>query len=338
MKIGLKKYAMKQRIFQAELKIWYYVVTSISCLFLGALTIWSAFYVTTDKVLTLTITLAFFVGSIIGLLRLFMVPQKIKFYTDHLELSTFKGAETILFNEITAIIITNTDYKTTLSPSELFKIKTTNPKIYVLHRNLYEDSDQLKAHLKRIALEQGVLMVLETRNLPITNEQSIKREQNLSLAFKLFILGLGIYGMYYCYDQSLHYTIDKNNVVEVEVTLSEKPEIIKTALIMPIKEYPKVRFRISGVAYGACYNADFVKDTEAGEKIYLTLDKAEYQQKLVKFPKIYGIRTHKMDYLTIEDYISNNRSDIQVGVWAIPLILLYSYYEIRKASNNSEIS
>jgi hypothetical protein len=173
------------------------------------------------------------------------------------------------------------------------------------------------------------------------------KQRNENTFVIVFILVL-FYGIYYFYNKSISYTIDRNTLFEVPLTIAHKPQLNvggkNKSLTIRINEYPDFNFDISGITLNASNNIEFAAKTEAGDTLFLMLDKGEYRQKLLKTEpltfwnkryrfmniSIFGIRTYKGVWLTTNSYVMGVRKDYKWGVWGIIFLLIYLLYTLVK--------
>jgi hypothetical protein len=282
------------------------------------------------------LALVFWGFTLWSLIGFWIYFAHLKVYSDKLTISNWGGfyRRIILFTDIISIKTAKISHKNV--STEECVIKTIDNKQYKIYETSYDNYSDIKKALPRKIL----------KNVP-RNKLNKNREKTIEKAFLIGSVLLFLYGIYSFYYESVNYIIDKDSLVEVAFTLEKKPTISKGKnphLALPIKEFPNFDFHVSGAFYKASEKVVFVKNTEGGEIIYLTLNKEEYEQKLTHQStltfwnehfnffnvKIYGARTDKLVCLTTNTYINAQRQDSKIAFCLIIGILLLFLYTLRK--------
>jgi hypothetical protein len=331
---------MEKPKVKSEINKVYRYITAIGVIFFGIF----GYFITIASINTnsvemagVLISLVFWGFAIWSFIGFWIYYPDIRIYSDRLEISNYLGLykKIILFSEISSIDTINK--KNEKISWEECEIRTTDNKKYRIYETSYDNYTLIKIGLEKKKIR-------ENHNRPVLIKKEKRAEKIIFLSFII----VSLYGMYYFYDKSRNYKIDDNSLIEVELTLDKKPEIIKgsksSSLIMSIKEFPTFEFGIYGVAFKTSKRVEFVENTEGGEKIVLTFEKDEYEQKLTKTAeltfwnkyfsyseiKVYGIKSQKMVFLDTESYVEETKSDSKWGYWGLLVVLIYFLYSTRK--------
>lgn len=190
----------------------------------------------------------------------------------------------------------------------------------------------------------------------LKNDLNIKKKkETIENVITLSFLLICVFGLFYSYIKSEDYELNNDELVNLELTLDEKPSIITRAkggklLRMNIREYPDFRFNISGITYKATQTSNLTENTEGGSRITLTIDKEDYLQKLVQSKEItfwkkyvnfnqisiYGIKDEKQTYLSKSSYEEKKRSDYKwcfIGI--IGFLAFIGYVELKDRKRKS---
>jgi hypothetical protein len=285
----------------------------------------------------LILSLVFWVFALWGFFGIWYYYDALKIYSDRLEVTNWGNLyqRKIYFNDIIGIEIEvkNSKYTTW----EECTIRVNKGRKYRFYDKSYENYLELKKNLNQKQLKD----IHKKYLIP-------KGTEFIENAFICFTCLL-VFAPFYLIYQYEYFTIERNSLVEIPLNLSEKSHIIKRAkgsngLSISIVEYPKFDFSIYGTAFAAANQVDFVENTEGGKKVYLMFDKEEYQQKLSKEKEVtfwnkyfsyyrvdvYGIRDDKRTYLTLEDYITQSKSQYKSILLLFFIFILFIVFQMRK--------
>lgn len=95
-----------------------------------------------------------------------------------------------------------------------------------------------------------------------------------------------------------------------------------------LQPYPDFDFKISGIAYGATYSADYVAHVKTGDTLYVDILCHEYETKIIRekpigfwersinyrFISVYGLCDTHRCYLSTSDYNNHHQSDSSLGL------------------------
>jgi hypothetical protein len=331
---------MEQPIVQSKADNFTRLVYVITTLFFG-----SAGYFVSNKAFQqhpielgiLILSLVLWGGALLGFLGIWYYYDAIKIYSDRLEISNWGNLfhRKIYFNDIIGIEIEVKN--STHTTWEECTIRVNKGRKYRFNEKNYVNYLDLKKNLNQKQIKD----IYKKYLMP----KGIKFIENAVICFACFLVLAPFYFMY----QSKYFTIDKNTLIEIPLTIAQKPHITigskgSNGLSVTIKEYPKFNFNISGVAYSASNSSDFVQNTEGGNKVYLLFDKEEYQQKLSKEKEVtfwnkyfsyykidvYGIRDEKRTCLTLEDYLTKSKSQYEFYSFALFIFIFYMFFKMRK--------
>lgn len=250
--------------------------------------------------------------------------KNVRIFKNRVELSYLGGffEQTVHLNELSGYWIADTNAVITIITKKQKKHTIREP----FYDNFYEIRSQLVYKIGRKFPTKGKVF-----------------SEKLFIAAIVLLLSSSFLYFYY---KSNYYTIKTNNLTEIVVTLAQKPmmQSKNRGIILLAKEYPEFRFNANRYGTDA-----FISNTEAGKRVYLTLDKETYQQKLSKekplafwqkhnsyneIGNIYAVRSDKITYFTPENYIECTKKDAISGYFFVVIIALYLIYEIIKATKN----
>jgi hypothetical protein len=291
----------------------------------------------------LILSLLFWVFALWGFLGFWYYFDTIKIYSDRIEISNLSNLfqRKIYFNDINSIEIEVKNSK--YSIWEECTIRVNKGRKYRFYDKSYKNYLELKKNLNQKKIKD----IYKKELMP---KVAIFIGKAFIICFTCFLIFIPFYLIY----QSKYFTIKKETLIEIPLTLDKKPRIVegskgRKSLSINIKEYPKFNFNIYGVAYSASNKVDFVQNTEGSEKVYFIFDKEEYQQKLSKEKEVtfwnkyfsyyridvYGIRDEKRTYLTLEDYITESKYDSNSALLWVFVAILLIIFSMRKEIKDS---
>jgi hypothetical protein len=276
------------------------------------------------------ICLPFIVCSLLSFVSFWTYFEPIRIFLDRIEIKKAFGLykKVFFFDEISKIETRNGRSKY-ISWEELIICGYNNRK-YKIYSSSYQNYDDIKNNLGRHKI----------RPIYKNNKTDDTKVEKVGWGLFFTFFGLLLYGIYNAYS----YDLDRNKLVEVELTLENKPKVYsaqkRNYLVLPIQEYAGLKFEVD---YIKATMEHFVNTTNANEKIYLTLDKEEYAQKLkqnksLSFANkhlgyaniaIFALRTDNETVIRLEDEIATLRASKRETAYLFVFIILILLFTVR---------
>ena len=266
--------------------------------------------------------------GILSILSALSIP-KLELYKDRLEVKSIFGVtiKIIYRNEITSWIelAKETKYQKWIE----LTLFTLNGK-YKISSATCGNFEEIKKELTK-----GKYNDLESKI------RSVK-QLNKNYPLWTFIFGcLMFWGAYHLYN-AMDNTLTSMQLTTINGSITKKPEINKDAkghrsIQIELSQYPNFKFELSGVNYAATHTKDFVSSVNINDTISVDILTEVYRKKLTKeeelsyldksinyrFISIYGLRTNEINFLKLDDYNREEKSDRALGIWVFCLVGLF---------------
>ncbi|WP_124019575.1 hypothetical protein [Flavobacterium sp. HTF] len=182
----------------------------------------------------------------------------------------------------------------------------------------YDDFDKIKSSIIKNKPQNKIL------------KERLDRKENIQFSIILILLGIlfvYIAGQFYKDD-----SLTKNEVCVIKGTLSEDIELKHSrksrSLVFKLENLSDFEFKTGSLALKETYYKDLMRDFKKGDKIYLTIEKDQYQQKISKkvqmsfwekyfhYEKIdvVEVENRNFKYLSLSDFNKTNRDNDYWGI------------------------
>jgi len=243
---------------------------------------------------------------------------KIQVYPDQIELYRFFGIfkKTLFSSEINSWVVRKKESKygnyeylyLTLNHNETIKLSSFD----------YTNFAEIKSRI--------------IKNKPQNNILKQKLERNERIQFSIILVLLGILFFYIANQFYIDDSLTKNDVYIIKGTLSKDIELRHSkkskSLVFKLENLNDFEFRIGSLALKETYYSNLINDFKKGDKIYLTIEKDQYQKKISKkiqmsfmdkyfhYKKIdvVAVENKNFKYLSLSDFNKTNRNNDYWGI------------------------
>lgn len=269
-----------------------------------------------------------FTSFLIWIFYYIISTPKIYFYSNKIEIHKFLGIykKTLLLDKIKSWFVIEKESK--YGNYEILYLIDNNNKIIKINGFEYSNFIELRLKIVRSKPENKIL----------------KKEVEQKNVLKILIIA-SLFGVFFVCIANQFYQnsaiLSRNDVQVVKGILSEDIRLEHSrksrSLVIKLENLSDFEFIIGSVSLDETYYQDLMKDFKKGNKIYLTIEKEEYQKKIAKtnqltfldkyfhYEKIdvVEVENKNFKYLSLSDFNNTHKNNDYWGIGFFSLLGLF---------------